>query len=259
MSQINQFIEALQEIKQHLTAPVKFTDGKEYLCKLINVEQYKNIVQTLTDKTLTKTQFSKIISEILQQNKPAELNFDQLNSIDRIIYTLEAKLQSSSTPNLDYVTDSGETIQVDLQKVKTNLFNVLAEQPEILQPTICKEENFTLVIGVPSLKAEIQANEYIYKNFTTQKEYSFEETQEMIAKAFVVELAKCIKTFEFNEKVLNAEEITFEERLKVVDLLPAKLITSTIRYAENLKNTVEKCLTIDNMYVTIDASLFVVQ
>lgn len=257
MSDVNDFIKALQEIKKGLSSAVKLTDGVEHRFGLLSTSQYKRIVQTIVDKTLMKTSFINTIADILKENKPEELDFSKLNVVDRLLYTLEAKLQSTS-PTIQYESSPNEKIEVDFAYLKNNILNVYAERSDLLKPATFSENGIEIQIGIPTIQSEVDANNLVYNRYTTDINYTTNETNEMLGSAFIAELAKGIKHIKTESKEIDTNLVSFQDRINIIEILPATLIKAGVKHIELIKNVTKRGLTVDGVTINVDASLFTI-
>ena len=80
----------------------------------------------------------------------------------------------------------------------------------------------------------------------------------IIGEMYVFEILKYIKTIQIGELQQDMSLLTIEDRLKLIEQLPASIITKlNALIAEKFKNPEEEYLTVEGVKLTLDARLFV--
>ena len=254
-----QFFDLLKSIVSNQTFPVKLTDGKVYDFKILTTAQYKELIKTVADSTLTKSLFPSIITKIMEENKPQTLSkaVSQLTTFDRLIFILESRINSIS-PNIKLASNE-EEFDVDLNVIKEKIFTVIEQNKQILAgETTIVESDWEICLSVPSLEVDNKINTEIYDQLVIDKDDS-KQLQSVLGDSFITEISKYIRSVKIKEATANLNEFDSKARTELVEALPASLIQKVIDFAEKVKDLSEECLTINNTLITIDSSLFSVR
>lgn len=237
-------------LKKH-SFSVTFTNNKtEEFCPLTTA-QLKNLIKTVVDSSLTQIEFTSAVLETIQECYAGNhINIiEELNVVDKILFLIETRIHSIS-PTMK--TTDGE---FKFEEVKKQLLETIESNKEVFTDKTIASEDISLTVGIPSLQTELQVDEEIYKTIKFDSEDQ-EQVRKLLGEAFVIELAKAVKTVKINEQHLNLSTLSFVDRQKIVEKLPALVIQEVIEYVENYKNTINKCLVYDGYNLTVDGSMF---
>lgn len=224
-------------------------------CKQLTTAQLKELVKTAVDSPLTQSVFNTTVAKVFTQSM---INAPKIayNIIDRLLFVLETRIQSfSATKEVDH---ESKKIVINFEKVKSNLKKQLESNKELFASSSATEGKIAISFGIPSLHTEMQMNEELHKNINLEIQDT-EELRKIIGEAFINEISKSIQTITIGEKALDLSTISFKQRLKAVETLPASLIQKAIEYIEKYKKVIEDGLTVDGYLIPIDSTLFSVR
>lgn len=238
---------------------VEMTNQKKEKFRPLSTAQLKNLIKTIVDTSLTQIQFNAAALAVMKEcyvQQTSQSDLENFNVVDKILFLLETRIKSISST---LTVDQGKTtFTIDLQKIKQNLISVINANPELFQDQQITSEGISVTLGLPLLKTEQQVNDEIYKkiNFDADDQ---DQVRKLLGEAFVIELAKSIKSITINDKTLVLGNETFTERQKLIETLPALLIQQVINYVESYKKIINECLVQDKYSLAIDGSLFSLQ
>lgn len=222
------------------------------LCKPLSTIQLKRLIETIVDSPVTQSLFNSTVNKIFKESL-VSVPAVQLNVFDRLLFLFETRIQSlSPTATLQ---EDGVPVEVNFREVVTKLKQVMRQNPELFSVSSASDDKLTVRFGIPLLAADSQLSEEIYKNINPDIEDT-EELRKILGESFINEIAKYIRSVSIEDKTLDLSTLTFKNRLKIIETLPASLIQKVIDYIEKYKKAVEECLTVNGQVITIDGSLF---
>jgi hypothetical protein len=221
------------------------------LCKPLSTIQLKRLIETIVDSPVTQSLFNSTVNKIFKECLVQPVS--NLNVFDRLLFILETRIQSLS-PTMTAQED-GVALEVNFRAISNKLKQLSRQNPELFLDSSATEGQLSITFGIPLLDTDTQLSEEIYKNVNPDIENT-DELRKILGESFVNEIAKYIKTVSVGEKALTLSTLTFKNRLKMVETLPASIIQKVIDYIEKYKKATEECLTVEGTVITIDGSLF---
>jgi hypothetical protein len=219
----------------------------------LTTAQLKDLVRTAVDSPLTQSVFNSTASRIFKESVLSASADIQLNTLDRLMFLLETRIQTiSSTKKIK--TNENE-VEIDYINILKSLTEKVKSNGELFAPMSFNANNITVICGVPLIDTEIQLEDEVYKNVEIKIDNP-EELRKFVGEAFINEIAKSIDTVSIETKTIETAKIPFKDRLKIIEMLPASLIQKVIDYIEAYKAVINKCLTIGEYTVPIDSTLF---
>ena len=220
-------------------------------CKSLTTAQLTQLVETVVDNPVTQARFNTTAANVFKDCLKDEVLFS-LNVIDRLLFIIETRIQSVAPTTV--LRRDDELVEINFNSVQQALRSSLAKNVESILPATLTEGKVSITVGVPLLATELQLNEELYKDINPNLDDE-EELREILGSTFVNEIAKTINTVTIGDKVLDLSTLSFKDRLKTVEKLPASLIQKVISYIEKYKDVIDTPL-IENQLTTVDGSLF---
>lgn len=221
-------------------------------CRQLSTSQLKELIKSAVDSPLTQSAFNSTVTKIFKESL-IETPSVSLNVIDRLLFMLETRIHSLSPTKT--VEHEGKTIEISFESVKKKLRKQLSANKSMFAPMTITEGKIAVTFGVALLAAETQLNEELYKDIDVNVE-NIKELRKLIGEAFINEIAKSVQTISVDEKVFELSSVSFKNRLKTIESLPASLIQNVINYIETYKKSIEDCLTVNGYLIPIDSTLF---
>lgn len=221
-------------------------------CKQLSTAQLKKLIETVVDSPLTQASFNSTATRVFKESLVAKPSYP-LNTIDRLLFILETRIQSLSPTMV--TREDGEEVVINFKEVSEKLKQQLRENQTLLRSSSATEGKLTVNFGVALLDADTQLNEEIYKNINPNVEDA-DELRQILGDAFINEIAKSIQSITIGEKTLDLSTVTFKSRLKAIESLPASLIQQVIKHIEQYKKILDDCSVVEGHTITIDGSLF---
>lgn len=254
-----EFFALLEQTKANETFELILTGGKVVTCKPLTALHLKDLVESVVDSPLTQSLFAVTINKIFKQSITNDIEYSSLTYADKILFALSTKIASLS-PEYKF-TEDGQEHDVDLNTIKSKLLAALGSNGSLFEQQTVTANGCTINYGVPLLAAEDQLNDELYKNKANDNVQTQEQLRKILGEAFMNEIAKTIRSVEIAGNVMDFSVTTFKTRLKVVESLPASLLSGIIKYVEKYKREIENALSISlpenkTHVITIDGSLF---
>jgi hypothetical protein len=175
------------------------------------------------------------------------------NVLDRLLFVIESRIQSISP--IVTVKDANQSHTFDLLQIKENIISTVKQAPDLFTEKQYSGNGIDIVCSLPTLVIDSQLNDDLEKQ--NKLDVTNEQSvRKLLGDAFINELAKSIRSITIQENVLDLSTLPFAERVKTVEMLPASLINNVVSYIEVYKNSIESCLRVDGVSLTIDGSLF---
>ena len=253
-----EFQSLINSLLDKQTFSLRLTNGQVEKFKPLTTAQLKDLIKTVVDTTLTQVEFNNTVLSLMQQCSVGLSSeyIETLNVVDKILFLLQTRI-SSISPTITFDEENGP-VEINLEEIKTNLLAAIEENSKLFLDHEIVNDNIALTVGIPTLKTEFQANEEIYKNATVNADNQ-EDVRKLLGEAFVIELTKAIKVIKIENDSFNLASLSFVEKQKLIESLPASAIQKVINYVESYKRVVNQCLIAGDKQLIIDGSLFSIQ
>lgn len=253
-----EFYELLNSITENKTFQLDLCANqvhKTLACKYLTTLQLTDLIKTVIDSPFTQSIFNTTATKIFRNSLVETVPLQQLTVIDRLLFMLETRIQSLS-PVITLTNNDDKSVEVPIQQVKENLVKNIKEQINFFQPFVITHSDFTLTLDIPDLETDAKLNDEIYKDLVVDPNDK-ENLRELLGDAFIYEITKYFKVLTLkNNKIMDFSNISFKERVEVVQMLPASLIQQAISYIEKQKSIVEESLIFDGFYLSVDSTFF---
>lgn len=212
--------------------------------KPLSLQQQKEILKSgISSEIFNLLEFNVIFNAIIDQNSLEKNNYRLLDK-PVIAFALRNKFTTQLLESEDKQIDTKIFIDKKLN-VEASAF-----------------EDFFIEEG--SLKITAQAPNIAIDQIVSKmqlgkiKKASNIDLTNIIGEMYVFEVLKYIKTIQIGELRQDMSLLTIEDRLKLIEQLPASIITKlNALIAEKFKNPEEEYLTVEGVKLTLDARLFV--
>lgn len=253
MTSTSDFFAALDTFLEEQNVALKLSDGTEYKFKLLSTSQLKDLIKTVVDSPVTLAQFNLATSKVMQECL-VEGKIENLTAVDRLLWLIETRISSLGDNITMYSGD--DEFNVDLKIILSNLKTTLETNPSAFQAQTITDGAFAVSISVPTMAAENRLTEEVYTNLDFKVETP-EELRTLLGDTFLYEITKCVRSISLKDKTINLDDLSFADRIKAVEKLPATLSSKIISFVETYKKLVAEALVIeDDLSLPIDGTLF---
>jgi hypothetical protein len=260
----NEVLNNLTKISNTFSLPVYIPSLKENIeFRELNTRQQKKLLETLTDTSIYKTQFTKIFLEIIKENLiDKEFDINKFTIYDKIFIGLSLRSKISDTLNVIFNENPTYSEVIDLSIITSKIKEFLHPISEILSFNK-NNTNIEVELSVPSIVLESKYETELTK--TTKKIEDIKDVNDIgnvLSEAFVGEVSKFISKLSFDDNSIDFINLTVNQRIRLTELLTADLTQTILQKVSNWKNSLDNILTIsskDQKYtktINIDNLLF---
>jgi hypothetical protein len=255
-------LNALNEVSLSFKTTVKLPSTKTNLdFKAIDAKQQKELLSSAMDTSVYSTGFVKVFYDIMVNNAVVESSQEVVDGFllaDKAIVALSLRKQMSEEFNVVFDEQKGVTEKVKIQDVIDNFKSYVLPTPENLE-VVSTNSTLKVKINPPTVKDEL-----VYDNEVKQNKIddikTDEDIQKLVANAFISELSKYITTLWVNNDEVDFKELTFKQKIRVIEKLPSNLIQKILERIASWKTDLDNTLTVkkDNYskVINIDSLLF---
>jgi len=234
--------------------------NKTIKLKELNTKQQRNIIESVFDVIEEKSPFSKTLFDIISENCLEEPNVvKHLTVIDKVCLAFYIRKQLSDT--IKIVFQETPKIEADI-----NIDDILEKFKSFEHP---EEETITHVLDSVKIEVDIKPatiqedSNFDISIFKSNKETDeLEKYKNIVGSAFLNEVAKNIKEIKINDNLFNYNDLSIDNKIKVVEKLPASLIKNILDKTMDWKSKIEKICTVNfeniEKIIKIDAFLFLI-
>lgn len=220
---------------------------KEIKFKQLTTEQLKRLLKTIVDSPIYNTEFTLTFNSIIKENcLSPDVNTDTLTVFDKVLILFKTRIESISP---DYTINFTENeIKENNLKEKSQVVSLTNKLLEItnqnikFEPTIIEYNNCSIVCNLPTLATENKLEKELHKNIKIDVETP-EELRTVVGDTFINELTKHFDSITISDKNVILTELTFKNRIKIVETLPTNIINQALKYIENYRKIIKDLFT----------------
>lgn len=214
---------------------VKFTE--------INALQQKEILNGSMDTSIYSKKFNAVLYDLIKNNTTE--NITEFTILDKILICLQLRQKVS---NIIKVQTKNDKIDVDISPIIEDLKKNYKHPKE----STLTHNNISINVYPSYIEEEKNYEETILKdNKKAEDIKNTDDIQDVISNAFIGELAKSIKSLSINNQTINLINLTFKQRIKLVEKMPASLIQEILNVISEWKKDIDSFLTVKNEEETI--------
>ena len=223
MSENTEFYELLKTLTEEQTFALSlFSVSEKVACKYLTTSQLKELIKTVVDSPLTQSAFNTVCTNVFK-NSLVFPSAQPLNILDRLVFILQTRANTIS-PTVT-ITRYNSSTQVNVTDILNKIYEQKNKHSDKFKSQTETEGKIKITYGVALLDAELQLNEEIYKDLKIDVENP-EEMKNLLGDSFINEISKSIQTITIDDKVLDLSQVTFSERLKLIELKMRELFQS---------------------------------
>jgi len=216
----------------------------------LNTSQQKRLVKAIIDSPIYNTQFILTLRQIIKENcADASVNTDELTILDKLLIaikmrsvcindTLEFSIKTQDDDGKEKEVKRGISLQKVLDDIKTKL--VIPDPLSVIDD----HKAYEVTCSVPTIKTEYDMESELRQNNEKIDVNNINELRETIGNVFINEICKFVNKVVINlnneQTIINMNELTFEQRIKIVENLPKKITENIIKYVNNVKENLNK-------------------
>lgn len=255
-------LETLEKASETFSFEVYIPSLKSNLkFRQIDAKQQKDILGSAVDTTVYNTNFIEVFYNILKQNFLSEDKsvIDNLTMVDKASIALGFRKQISDEINVTVSSEPLVQIKRPVDPIINNFKDYISEEPLKFE---AETSQFKLEV---ELKPVTVYGEYAYdnefnKNIKKENIKTTDDVQKLVSEAFIGETTKYINKIWINGSEVLLNNLSFTQRVALVERLPSNLIQKIVQTISEWKAKLDDILTVEygdkKVPVQIDSLLF---
>jgi hypothetical protein len=239
---IKNFLDKVDQLKSDNLKVNVISKNSEIDCESLTFKQQKDIISTITEGITGPLKFQKNLNDIIVENTKDK----ELKVVDKLLIILQLRKDSVGTV-------------VKLKNNKYDILNGIIEKVKKLSPKLSKSIKGAISIDleVPTLISESQV---INSCIDSVKKDSEKEVGKSLSDIYTFEIVKYIKTVSIKDDVLNFQDLSVRDRVKIVNNLPLSVNKQIVDFIQDIKQAELDALSFDTesgeSTLEIDVSFF---
>lgn len=219
----------------------------------ITALQQKDILSGSMDSSIYSKKFNTALYEIIKNNTSEDIT--EFTILDKILICLQLREKVS---NIIKVQKKNDKIDVDITPIIAE-FKKNYNHPK---ETVLTHNNIIITVYPSYILEEKEYDDTILKdNKKAEDIKNTDDIQDVISNAFIGELAKSIKKLKINDQTIDLLPLTFKQRIKLVEKMPASLIQEILNIVSEWKKDIDVFLTVqkedESFTIKIDPLFFI--
>jgi len=230
---IQDLLNSLQTLNNNLKYSVYVPSCQKNIdFKYLTTKQFKTVLETLTQNDFNV--FNSVFANILKENILDEANnfINTLTLFDLFIIALYTRVYCISEDytifftqeEMDLYNLTQPSITINL---KTNIDN---KDKTPLQAETIIENSISVLCDIPLQTSETESSIILKK-----AAFNNEQSQSILGVLFITEIINCIRQITIENNTIIFKDLSYDEKLKIVENLPSTLINKVIKYIEKYK------------------------
>ena len=222
---------------------------KEVMFREINTSQQKRLIKSVIDSPIYNTEFIFAITQIIKENCIEDIIVDDLTILDKLFICLKMRSVSiSDTFEIEFEKFGKQHKRgLSLIKVYDDAKNVI--DLSALEAKTFSDSVYSVSCCIPTIKTEFSLEKELRNKVEDINVQSPDEVRNMIGEMYITEIIKfiselSIKSEDEEIQIPFNDQITFKNRIAIIERLPAKLIEQLIKYISQVKKELEKVVLI---------------
>lgn len=239
---IKNFLDKVDQLKSDNLKVNTISKNSEIDCESLTFKQQKDIISTITEGITGPLKFQKNLNDIIVENTKDK----ELKVVDKLLIILQLRKDSVGT-------------FVKLKNNKYDVLNDIIEKAKKLSPKLSKSIKgaISIELEVPTLISESQV---INSCIDSVKKDSDKEVGKSLSDIYTFEIVKYIKTVSIKDDVLNFQDLSVRDRVKIVNNLPLSVNKQIVDFIQDIKQAELDALSFDTesgeSTLEIDVSFF---
>jgi len=262
---INNIFQLLKELEKTNSFEVYLPSLQRNVSfKQLNTEQLKKILKASIDSPVYKTQFTLTCNNLIKENiLDSSVNVNNLNIFDKLLFLLKTRIECITPEYTFYLTEE-EMSEYSLTEESytvniSDAYNRFVSNNPTYNEQKFNINNCEIVATLPNILTENKLEQELHENLNLQIN-STDELRNTIGETFVNEITKYIKTLTVNQTSVDLNDLSFKERIKIVEQLSAPLINQILKYIESYREIIKSLTTysINNLEkeIAFNATIF---
>lgn len=217
---------------------VDISSKKKITIKPLSFKQQKALVTSGLDGISGVMSFIKNLNDIILFNSEET----DLKIFDRVPIILALRKELSSKKLTQ------DEVEVDVDDLITQFKKI-----DTIKGDVVDGNGYTVQLRIPTLKQE---NKLIATCIEDMKKLDIDNMGKNISTILSYEIPKFIESITFGDSVIEFDEISTSERVKIMDNLPANITNLITDYILKVRDYDEQLLTFNGTTIEIDSTFF---
>jgi len=234
--------------------------NREVAFKQIDAKQQKELLGSVIDTSIYNTGFVKIFYNILKNNIISQnVDVDKFTLVDKTVIGLYFKEQLSEDLIVIFGEENKISQKINIKPILERFKSYKTPDPVLLED---KNDTFTLKAEIyyPNIKTEYDYDNENKNNKKAEDVKTTEDIQKLVTETFLSEISKYINKIWINNEEITFSEMTFPQKIKLIEKLPSTLIQKIINTITLWKNEVDDILRVKHenysKVIGLDGSIF---
>ena len=249
--------------------------NKNVMFRELNTSQQKRLIKSVIDSPIYNTEFIFAITQIIKENcADSSVNVEELTAMDKIFICL--KMRAISVNDTYEMTFKGFGKEYKRGISLTKVYDDAKEKidTEKLVEKIFSSSAYEIHCGLPTLKTEYNLETQLRNVHSQEVNRTPEGLRKVIGEVFINELLRhirgiTIKAEEQDIKIDFNDDLTYQNRISIIEQIPVKLLDQVLTYIKSVKKEIEQVNIIETELkegdkvenvkevLTIDGSFFI--
>lgn len=245
ITSLNDILNAVKQQQQQYASGYWIPSlGKEGRFTEITTSQQKRLIKSVVDSPIFNTEFIYTFRDILKENCVDEtINVDNLTLLDKLVLAIGLRATCIG-PQLDIDVSGEDEKEIIYTLDLIDIYESIKNKTIKINNKSFVEGIFKIECGIPTIGTEYNLEK---ERRTTGENIDIEtnaELREVLGEAFISEIVKYIHKVYMKQGdsfvEIDWDQLTFEERIKVVETFGMKLLREVINYINKIKEQFDK-------------------
>jgi len=228
--------------------------------KELTTKQQSVIIENFFDFIENKSTFSKTLFDIISENCLEDSSvIENLTIFDRACLAFFIRKQLSNKLKIEFQEIPKIEKEIEIDNILEKFKSYTHPKPETIKHSL-ESVAIEIELDVPKMKQDPFFDNFVYRNAENSED--FQKFKTVLGNAFLAEIAKFIKEIKINGNLFGYNNLYVDDKISVIEKLPAVLINDVNRIITIWKSELEKNYTVkeENIekVIKIDSFLFLI-
>lgn len=240
----NDILNSLKEVSDSFSLSIYIPSLKTNIeFKELNTKQQKELLETVTDTSIYKTKFTQTFLKIIKENLISkEVNIEQLTIYDKLYIGLFLRSKISNTLNVVFSENPTYSEVIDIKPIVDNSVKYVHPEKETI--TLVKDNTtINVEVCVPTIVLESKYESELSKTYKKIDDVkNINDMGSLLSDAFIGEVSKYISKISFDDKNVDLEGLTVNQRIRLTELLTADLTQKVLQKIADWKEELDSIM-----------------
>lgn len=240
---LNAIKQANQAFKYEVTIP---SIGKTVPFSEITTSQQKKLIKSIIDSEIYNTEFILCMYEIIRENcGDSTVDVSSLTILDKLLILIKMRIISIG-PDLKIELPSkiDEEVQLNATIDLNNVLKAAEKKIKHIKNAEYTTNGYSIICGLPTIEDEYKLESQLRDSNKDIEINDIDELRTNIGEKFIGEVSKYIKVIkvptEDGELSVSLNELTFIDRIKIIEQLPARCLDEALQYIKDVDEQIQQ-------------------